>query len=141
MKQLQVLPTVDREKIGAIGYCFGGAVVLHMARAGMDLDGVASFHGVLKPMTTAEPGSIKAKIFVAHAGNDKLVPPEQVEAFKTEMDAANADYNLIVYEGVDHSFTNPAADNYKETLPLSYNAEADAKSWEAMKEFFSKIFS
>lgn len=141
MDLLKQHPTVNSEKIGAIGYCFGGAVVLHMARIGTDLDGVASFHGNLSSMHEVEPGSIKAEILVAHGADDQFTTEEQFEAFKKEMEEAEADYNIIVYENAAHSFTNPNADKYKDQLPLAYNEEADKKSWEDMKQFFNEVFS
>lgn len=134
-------PTVNSEKIGAIAYCFGGAIVLHMARVGTDLDGVVSFHGNLSSMHEVEPGSIKAKILVAHGADDQFTTQEQFEAFKKEMEEAKADYEIIVYEDAAHSFTNPNADKYSEKLPLAYNEEADRKSWEDMKQFFKEVFS
>ena len=134
-------PTVNSDQIGAIGYCFGGAIVLHMARVGTDLDGVVSFHGNLTSMHEVEPGSIKAKILVAHGAEDKFTTMEQLEAFKKEMDKAGADYQVIVYENAEHSFTNPNADEYSDKLPLAYNEKADEKSWEDMKQFFKKVFS
>ncbi len=133
---------VDPERIGAIGYCFGGGIVLNMARQGADLKGVASFHGALAAVTPAQPGSIKAKIIAFAGEDDKFVPADQVEAFRTEMKAAQADFQIVTYPGAGHSFTNPDATamGKKYNLPLAYNAEADRKSWEAMKEFFKSVF-
>ena len=130
------------EQIAAIGYCFGGGTVLQMARAGVDLAGVASFHGMLKPMLTAEPGSIKAKILVFNGESDPFVPAEDVEALKAEMKTAGADFEYVGYPDAKHSFTNPDADKAgKEfNLPLVYNAAADKDSWEKMQAFFKKVF-
>lgn len=135
-------PTTNPEKTAAIGYCFGGAISLHMARIGTDLDGVVTFHGGLDSFHDPEPGSVKADILVFHGGDDKLVPQEKLDAFKEQMDAANADYNVVVFQGVPHSFTNPAADEYAEKyeLPLGYDKEADEKSWNQMKAFLADIF-
>ncbi len=142
LELLKQQKTVNPSDIAAIGYCFGGAIVLHMARTGADLDGVASFHGDLHSMHTAAPGTIKTQILVFAGGSDPFVPQEQIDAFKKEMDAAGADYELVVYPGVKHSFTNPAADKYgKEfNLPLEYNKEADDKSWAQMQEFLKEVF-
>ncbi len=139
---LKKQPTVDPSRIAAIGYCFGGGVVLNMARQGADLLGVASFHGSLQAVKPAEPGMIKAKIRVYTGGADKFNPPDVVEAFKKEMDAAGADYKVIVYPGALHSFTNPDATKLgkKFNLPIAYNASADRKSWADMKAFFREIF-
>ncbi|HUL31083.1 MAG TPA: dienelactone hydrolase family protein [Thermodesulfobacteriota bacterium] len=136
-------PTVDPSRIAAIGYCFGGGVVLNMARQGVDLKGVVSFHGTLTAVKSAQPGGIKAKILVLTGGADKFVPPEQVEAFKEEMKAAAADFRVISYPGALHSFTNPEATELgkKFNMPIAYNAQADKESWSEMKKFFTAIFS
>ncbi len=135
-------PTVDPERLAAIGYCFGGGVALNMARQGADLKGVVSFHGGLMAIKPSEPGAIKAKILVLHGGDDKFTTPEQVGAFKDEMTKAGVDYKFIVYPGAMHSFTNPDATAYgkKFNLPLAYNKKADTESWAEMKKFFNEIF-
>jgi len=142
LETLKKHETVDPDRIAAIGYCFGGGVVLQMAREGVDLDGVVSFHGSLATSHPAEPGKFKGKILVAHGAEDKFTTPEQIKAFKVEMDAANIPYRFIVYPGAMHSFTNPAADGYakKFGIPVGYNEAADKKSWSDMKEFFKELF-
>ncbi|HXY55892.1 MAG TPA: dienelactone hydrolase family protein [Nitrospirota bacterium] len=139
---LKKQPTVDPERIAAIGYCFGGGVVLNMARQGDDLKGVASFHGSLMAVRPAGPGEIKAKIRVYTGADDKFVPAEAIEGFKKEMTDANADVKIVSYPGAVHSFTNPDATalGKKFNLPLAYNATADKESWEDMKKFLSDIF-
>jgi dienelactone hydrolase len=134
--------TVDLERIAAIGYCFGGGIVLNMARQGVDLKGVACFHGGLAAVAPAKPGMIKARILVLHGADDKFTTPEQVEAFKQEMKNAGADYQFISYPGAMHSFTNPDADQYgkKYKLPLGYNARADKESWAELTTFLETIF-
>jgi dienelactone hydrolase len=141
-KLLSEQPTVDVQKIAAIGYCFGGAVVLHMARTGMDLDGVASFHGNLATQAPAKPGAVKAKIFVAHGADDGFIPAAQIDAFKKEMADAGADLSFVAYPGAKHGFTNPAAteNGEKFKIPLAYNAEADQKSWTELEGFLKKVF-
>ncbi len=136
-------PTVEREKIGAIGYCFGGGIVLEMARRGVDLAAVASFHGSLATEAPPERGAVRAKILVANGAEDPFVKPEQIKIFKAQMDAAGADYKLVNYPGAKHSFTNPDADKYGKEfgLPLAYNAAADKASWEAMQQLFDEVFS
>jgi len=133
--------TVDPQRIAAIGYCFGGAVVLEMARSGADLKGVVSFHGNLATSHPAQTGAVKAKLLVLTGADDPFVPPEQVEQFKKEMDAAGVDYKLISYPGAKHSFTNPGADKFgKEfNLPLQYNKAADQASWKEMQDFFKQV--
>lgn len=142
MDLLKAQPTVDPEEIAAIGYCFGGGVVLYMASIGTDLDGVASFHGSLGAAAKPEPGTVKAKILVFTGGADPFVPQEQVDVFKKQMDEANADYEVVVYPGVKHSFTNTDADEYGKSndLPLEYNKEADEKSWAQMQAFLKEAF-
>jgi dienelactone hydrolase len=139
---LKKQPSVDPQSTAAIGYCFGGGVVLEMARQGVDLDAVASFHGSLGGGSTPEPGSVKARILVANGADDPFVTDGQIATFKAEMDAAGADYNFISYPGARHSFTNPDADRFGERfdLPLAYDADADAASWEAMQEMFAEVF-
>ena len=141
-KVLQDQNNVAKDKIGAIGYCFGGGIVLEMARRGVDLDGVVSFHGSLGAETAAKKGNVKAKILVANGQADPFIKKESISAFKKEMKAANVDFTFIDYPGAKHAFTNPGADIYgkKFKIPLAYNAEADKKSWAEMKRFFSEIF-
>lgn len=140
---LQRQPNVDRERIAAVGYCFGGGIVLHMARIGTDLDAVVSYHGALATQTPAAPGAVKARVLVFNGADDAMVTAEQVEGFKREMDAANAFYEFVTYSGVKHSFTNPAADSYAQRFgfPLQYNAEADAASWRRTQEFLQDVFA
>ena len=133
---------VDTNNIAAIGYCFGGGVVLNMARAGASLKGVVSFHGSLSTKTPAKQGEVTAKVVVFHGDADAFIPAEQVEAFEEEMKAAKVDYELIVYEGVEHSFTNPAADQFAErhSMPVGYDEEADRHSWKLMQKYLSEMF-
>lgn len=139
---LKQQPNVDSTHLAAIGYCFGGGVVLGMARRGLDIDAVASFHGSLGTQSPAQPGSIKTRIAVFNGADDPMSKPEQVTAFKQEMDRAGADYMLVDYPGTMHAFTNPAADELgaKFGLPLKYNAEADKDSWAQMQEFLKESF-
>ena len=142
MEFLKQQPSVDPTRIAAIGYCMGGGVVLNMARQGVELRGVASFHGSLTAVKPAQPGSVKARVLVLHGADDKFIPPEQIEAFKQEMKSAGADFQFISYPGAVHSFTNPDADELgkKYNMPIAYNAQADKKSWDALKKFLSTIF-
>ena len=130
----------DGSRLGAIGYCFGGAVVLHMARIGMALNAVASFHGSLGSFHTPAKGEVKAKILVCHGAADSLVPDADVSAFKAEMDKAGADYTFNAYDGALHGFSNPAASaNGKQYgLPLAYDEAADRQSWSDMQALFSR---
>jgi dienelactone hydrolase len=134
--------TTNPNDIAAIGYCFGGGVVLHMARFGADLDGVVSFHGSLATEVPAKKGAVKGKVLVLHGAEDPMVPPEQVAAFKKEMDAAEVDYTFIAYPGAKHAFTNEAATEKgkKHKMPLEYNAQADEQSWAEMSKFLTELF-
>jgi len=143
MRLLQEHPTVDPQHIAAIGYCFGGGIVLQMARQGIDLDAVVSFHGSLATDSPAVPGSVKARILVCDGADDKFSTPEQIQAFLREMKGAGVDYKFISYPGAKHSFTNPGADIYAEkfNIPVGYNVEADRKSWQDMQKFLQESFA
>ncbi|MDH3972589.1 MAG: dienelactone hydrolase family protein [Gammaproteobacteria bacterium] len=133
--------TVDPELNAAIGYCFGGSVVLGMARSGADLDGVVSFHGGLDGLPPVAD-KVTAKILVANGADDPFVSKESIELFKKEMETAGADFEFINYPGARHSFTNPEANVFGEKfgLPLEYNAETDKASWQKMQQFLDSIF-
>lgn len=135
--------TADPNNIAAIGYCFGGGIVLHMARIGTDLKAVASFHGGIQAITPAEKGKVKAFILVCNGADDPFVTQEQIDAFRNEMDSAKVKYEFINYAGAKHSFTNPGADSMgiKFNLPLAYNKKADEESWQEMQKLFSDVFS
>jgi dienelactone hydrolase len=130
---------VDTDHIAAIGYCFGGSVVLDAARSGADLDAVVTFHGVLAAKSPAEQGKVKARVLVLTGAADPFVPADQVAAFTQEMKAAGVQFEVVSYPGVKHAFTNPDAG--KAGLDaLEYNVEADRKSWAAMLAFFKGVF-
>ncbi len=135
-------PGVDTARSAAIGYCFGGAMVLQMARIGMPLKAVASFHGALGSFHTAEPGSIEAKILVCHGAADSMVTQAELDAFKQEMDTAKADYEVLLLDGARHGFSNPEADVNAEKygIDLGYDAAADKKSWAALQALFKQVF-
>ena len=134
-------PEVDPRRIGAIGYCFGGKLVLDMARQGLPLAGVVSFHGRLTPAVPATPGSVKARVLVEHGEADSMTTPEQLQAFQDEMREAGADCRLVIHPGARHGFTNPQADQRRtDTLDIGYQREADARSWADMKAFFAEVF-
>jgi dienelactone hydrolase len=133
--------TVDASRIGAAGYCFGGAVALNMARAGADLAGVAAFHANLAANTPA-PRQVKPKILVLNGAADPLVKPDQIEAFKRDMEAAKADYRFINYPGAVHAFTNPEATELgkKFKIPVAYHPEVDRQAKAEAAKFFAEVF-
>jgi dienelactone hydrolase len=138
LEQLKSQPNVDPDKIGAIGYCFGGAVVLNAARMNEPLKGVVTFHGDLTTTTPAQQ-PIQSKILVCTGAADAFVPKSQVDAFEAEMKKVGADAKVISYPNAHHSFTNPNADSHHMDN-IKYDATADAQSWQAMKEFFAGLF-
>jgi len=140
---LQQQETVDPNEIAAIGYCFGGGVVLHMASIGTNLKAVASFHGSLGAVVPPKAGIIKAFLLVCNGADDPFTTEKQIETFKAEMDSADVQYEFINYEGAIHGFTNPAADSLgkKFNMPLAYNENADKESWQEMQKVFNNVFS
>ncbi len=128
---------IDANRIYAIGYCFGGAVVLNQARSGTELAGVASFHGLLETDNPAQAGNINTKVLVATGGADPMVGPDVVADFVREMQNADVEYRLTSFPNVKHGFTNPAAteNGKKYGLPLSYDKHADVSSWNALLDF------
>lgn len=130
---------VDPTKTAIMGYCFGGTVALELARSGADIAGAVSFHGDLATQKPADASTLKAKLLICHGADDPFVKPEEVLDFAQEMNSAMADYQIIVYSGAVHGFTNPNAG--KAGLNgVAYNAKADKRSWEAMKQFYAEIF-
>lgn len=129
----------DTSQVAAIGYCFGGGVVLNSAKMGSDLKAVVSFHGSL-PGPAPQKNLLKAKVLVCHGGSDSFTTADQVTAFKKSMDSVGADYTFKVYANATHAFTNPAADSVgkKFNMPIKYNPEADKQSWNDMKDFLAK---
>lgn len=138
---LKVNAHVDPTRIAAIGYCYGGGVILNMARAGIDLKGVVSFHGSLATSTPAEKGRVKAKILVCNGGADKFIPEKDIDNFKQEMKNAGVDFKFISYKGALHAFTNPAATELGKrfSMPIAYNENGDKKSWKETKMFLKKV--
>jgi dienelactone hydrolase len=143
METLASNETVNPDQISAIGYCFGGGVVLAMARRGADLDLVASFHGSVATDKPVEKGQVKARLAVFNGAADPMVTAAQVEAFKTEMDNAGVEYLVVSYPDALHAFTNPEADAYakKFGLPLKYDAVADTDSWNRLIELLQEVYA
>lgn len=135
----KTIPNADISRMGAMGYCFGGMTVLDLARAGSeDIKGVVSFHGGLEANTLDNPATINAKVLVLHGEDDPMVPPELVASFKQEMNDKKADWQLHSYSHTVHAFTRPAAND--PAFGAVYNADADRRSWQSMRNFFAEIF-
>ncbi len=132
-------PLANVNRIAAIGYCFGGTVVLEMARSGAELAGVVSFHGGLSTPNPGDAKNIKGKVLVLHGADDPAVPPDQVIAFQDELRKAGVDWQIVSYGGAVHSFTNTEAGN-DTSRGAAYTDKAARRSWEAMKTFFGEIF-
>jgi dienelactone hydrolase len=141
LNKLKTYPQVDTSNIAAIGYCYGGFVVLTNAMLGDPLKGVVAFHGGM-PGAKPDKNLVKAKMLLLHGEADSLVKPEAVQNFKHEMDSIGADCTVKMYPNAQHAFTNPASDSVgkKFNLGISYNADADKQSWEEMKTFLQKVF-
>jgi dienelactone hydrolase len=133
------LPQVDSERMAAIGFCFGGLCVLDMARCGLPLAGVASFHGLLAAPGNTQGNAVHSKVLVEHGWDDPMVSPEQVLEFAAEMREANADWQLHAHGDTVHSFTNPAADN--KAGGSAYDRLADARSWNSLQFFLQELFA
>lgn len=140
--KIKSYPQADTARIAAIGYCFGGFIVLNAAKLGAGLQGVVSFHGGLGGVP-ADKKLLKAKILVCHGGADQFVPRKDVDGFKQQMDSIGADYVFKSYPGATHAFTNPDATRTGKEfdLPIEYNAVADKASWKDMTAFFDRIFA
>lgn len=130
---------VDK-RIFAVGYCFGGGVVLNMARAGEDLAGVAVFHGSLGTDKPMQPGTFKGRVFIATGLADPFVPHQQIESVVKELTDAGVSYELLTFPGAKHAFTNPKADEYgrRFDLPMAYDPKADRISWRALLDFLDQ---
>lgn len=131
----------DPARIAAIGYCFGGTVVLNAANMGVPLDAVVSFHGGLSGFK-ADSTIRNTYVLVCNGADDNFVTQSDIDNFKNGMDAVGASYEFINYEGATHAFTNPASTEAgkKFNMPIAYNAAADSASWQDMQEFFAKYF-
>ncbi len=138
--KLKTYAQTDSNQIAAIGYCFGGAQVLNLARLGEDLKGVVSFHGNLLGVPL-DKSKLKASILVCHGAADPFVPVTEVNKFRKEMDSLGIAYTFKAYPDAVHAFTNPEATALGEKfkIPIKYNAAADTASWNDMKTFFSQV--
>jgi dienelactone hydrolase len=137
LKQLASQPNVDATKLAAIGYCFGGSTCLQLAYSGADLKAVATFHAALPAPTPEEAKAVKAKLYIAHGGDDTFVPEKSVAAFKEALDKAGVKYKFESFPGVVHSFTVPNADKVG-MKGMKYDKAADEKSWKEMLALFKE---
>lgn len=142
---LKTNPLVDKERIGAIGFCFGGLAAIELFRSGAFVRGVASFHAVLgsklgNQQATVLPISkeIQGKILILHGHDDPLVSKEDIESIQNELTQAKIDWQMIIYGRTSHAFTNPEA--HETSLGLIYNASAEKRSWQSMRNFFEEVF-
>lgn len=131
------LPQVDGSRVAAIGFCFGGMCVLELARAGADIKGVVSIHGLLAA-SDLDNKKIRSKILCLHGHDDPMVPPEQVLAFETEMTEAEVDWQLHSYGNTLHAFTNPAANN--PSFGTQYSERAKTRAYTSLKLFLEEVF-
>ncbi len=138
LEAVRGLAEVDASKVGAMGYCFGGMCVLELARAGADVGGVISIHGIFSPGDVPNK-TISAKVLCLHGQDDPMVPPEQVLAFEKEMSTAGADWQVHAYGGTMHAFTNPAAND--PGFGTVYNRDADRRATQSIQNFFDEIFA
>jgi dienelactone hydrolase len=141
IETLQNHNMVNTDQIGAVGYCFGGSVILAMTHAGVDLDGVVAFHaGLQLPVMPEE--QVDTEILILNGADDPMVSNEDIENLTSMYDNLGISYNFVNYEGATHAYTNPAADSLGQEfdLPLAYDAEADEQSWDRMRTFFDDLF-
>ena len=140
LQVLQSEPRVDKDKIAAVGYCFGGSVVLTMALLDEPLKAIVSFHGAFAQIPDIQPTKVKADILILHGSEDKFAPIALVKKFEAKLKAADAKYQVVIYPGAKHGFTDPDANRVAEMhqAPVGYDPDADAKSWSAMQDLFKK---
>lgn len=135
---LMAQPRVDAGRLAAVGYCYGGAAVLELARGGGDLKAVVGYHATLTTARPADAANIRGKVLVHIGADDPAVPAEQCTAFREEMTRAGVDWRLMLYGGTGHSFTNPEADGWG--MPgFAYSADADVRSWAASGQLFQEL--
>ena len=136
---LRARDEVDADRIAAIGYCFGGLCVLDLARSGADVRGVVSLHGLFAPPEPKPPGPVRASVLALHGHDDPMVPVEAVNALEQELTDAGADWQIHVYGGAMHAFTNPKANDPE--FGTVYNEVADRRSWQATRQFLAEVLS
>lgn len=140
LEQLRQQNNVASTRIAAIGYCFGGTGVLELARSGAEVAGVVSFHGGLDAPSPEDAKNIKAKVLICHGADDPFVPADAIQAMTDSFNQAQVQWQMNVYSGAVHSFTQPMAGN-DNSRGAAYNELADKRSWSAMNMFFDEVLS
>jgi len=139
-EQLLKHDSVDPKKTAAVGYCFGGATVMQLAYSGVEINGVVSVHGSLPAANDDELNNIKPRILVLHGADDSFIPKENIEKFSTALTKAGADWEMNIYGGAKHSFSNPYADGYG-IEGIEFNETAEQRSWARTLSFLEELFS
>ena len=141
LAQVKTYSVTDPSKVAAVGYCFGGSMIFNAAKLGADVKGIADIHGGLLGVPPVK-GELKAKVLACHGADDQFIKDAEVSEFKKQMDSIGADYKYIDYPGATHAFSNPEATAIRKkfNMPIAYNEAADKGSWQAMTEFFDRIF-
>jgi dienelactone hydrolase len=140
LEVLKKVPKADANRIAAIGYCFGGATVQQLAYSGAYVKGVVSFHGSLLPPADGQAKGVKAKILICHGAADPFAKEGAIQNYIAAMEKSGLDWQMMIYGGAKHSFTNPNADKVGMDA-LKYSKTADQRSWVDMKDFFEEIFA
>jgi len=139
LEVLKSLDEVDASRVAAIGFCFGGLCVLDLARTGTDICGVVSFHGLFGSPGNTAGNRIKAKVLALHGWDDPMAPPDQVVSLAEELSSMGADWQIHGYGNTMHAFTNPQAND--PDFGTVYSPDADRRSWNAMQDFLSEVFT
>ncbi|MCC6918462.1 MAG: dienelactone hydrolase family protein [Alphaproteobacteria bacterium] len=139
LDQLLAQPEADASRSASIGFCFGGTMSFQLARAGIDIKAAVGFHAGLATTAPAKAGAVRAKVLALIGVDDPIIPPQQRADFEKEMTEAKADWQMMLYGGAAHSFTNPAAANLN--MPgIVYDAKTEKRSWRAMLDLFQEVF-
>jgi dienelactone hydrolase len=139
LKVLQDNEHVDGKRLAAVGYCFGGSTALQLAYSGADLKAIVTFHAALPVPDEKQAEAIKARVMICHGADDKFIKDETIQKFQASLEAAKVDYQMISFGGAVHSFTVPGADKHK-IKGIAYNAAADRRSWQYMRDLFHEVF-
>ena len=139
LKALTSNPRVDPSRVAAVGYCFGGTVILELVYSGAPLAGAVTFHAGLTTPEADDLPNVRTRLLICHGADDTFETPEQITAFQDAMRRGGFDWQMIYFGGAVHSFTNPDSNRYV-MQGVGYNANADRRSWEYMKLFFAEVF-